>query len=639
MSRRYAVGAEWQPPAGTSFRLWAPDRGTVSVVVEGDGEYPLERDSDGYFSALIDVARPGTRYRFRLDGKDELLSDPASRFQPEGLDGPSEVTDGQAFRWTDDDWHGLSHKGQVLYEMHIGTFTHEGTWSAALEHLPKLNLLGITAIELLPVAEFQGSFGWGYDSVLQYAPSRLYGAPDDFKRFVNDAHKLGIGVLIDVVYNHFGAGDRFEEFTPQYFRTGAPEEWGRPVNFDPVTGSGAREYFVENVEYWVEEFHVDGFRIDAAHALSDQSDEHIIAEIVRRARRVAGDRGLFIISEDEPQQAHLARAPERHGFGVDAIWNEDFHHVAMVTATGRKEAYQHDHSGTPQELIATAKYGFLFQGQRYDWQDKARGTNARDLGPEQFVHYLQNHDQVANTATGGRFWQRVSPARARTLTTLFLLMPQTPMLFQGQEFAASTPFFYFLDRHGDLAAKVKEGRDQFLQQFPSLRDRRVEQRLPPPHDRATFERCKLNWTDYDRNESVVTLHHDLIAMRRTVPAFVRQPSAVKGELDGAVIAAEALILRYYDDRGSDRLLAVNLGPDLPVRSIADPLTAPPDGKEWFLEWSSEVPRYGGEGQREIDMTQRWTFPSETALIFALRPARPPKPFDKRAETERQRMIF
>jgi maltooligosyltrehalose trehalohydrolase len=637
--RRYPHGAEIAD-GGTAFRVWAPEHSSVTVVVEGSGEHQLQREDEGYFSALVPGVGAGARYRLRLDGGDELLADPASRWQPEGPDEPSVVVDPHAFRWSDKGWRGLSRKGQVIYELHVGTFTPEGTWAAAIAHLGKLQDLGITAIQMLPAFEFMGEFGWGYDVVLPYAPTHLYGTPEGLRRFVDAAHAQGLGVILDLVHNHFGRGNRFERFSPRYFNDALPNEWGRQVSFDALAARGAREFFVANALYWIEEFHADGFRFDAAHAMHDDGCEHILTEIVRRSREAAGDKELLIIAEDEPQQVRIITAPNEGGHGLDAVWNEDFHHTAMVAATGRNEAYQHDHNGAPQEFIGLAKYGFLFQGQRYDWQDKPRGTPALTFGPEQFVNYLQNHDQVANSASGLRFWQRCSPARARAITALFLLLPQTPMLFQGQEFAASTPFFYFLDKFGGLEGSVKEGREQFLEQFPSLRDRRILDQLPLPHDGSTFERSKLDWRDYDRHQPVVALHRDLIGMRRSERAFSRQPSGRKGEIDGAVIGPHALILRYFADNAADeRLVAANLGADLPIRSIADPLAAPPAGFEWWPIWSTGDPRYGGEGQRDIDTRQRWTLSADTVLVFAPRPKRPDKPFDKEAERARQQSIF
>ena len=636
--RRFPAGAE-PVEGGISFRVWAPAQQNVSVELEDGRGFPLVRELDGYFSAVLPV-EPGTRYWLRLGHEEQRFADPASRFQPLGLAGPSEIIDATGFEWTDAGWQGLSPEGQILYELHIGTFTPEGTWSAAIGRLPHLRDLGITAVELLPAAEFQGDFGWGYDGVLLYAPTRLYGRPDDMRRFIDAAHGHGLGVVLDAVYNHFGAGDEFAHFSPDYFRQGVDNEWGKALNFDARTARGARDYYVANAVYWIAEFHVDGLRIDAAHAMEDESEEHVIAELVRKARAAAGGRSLYFAAENEPQDANLARARERGGFGLDAVWNEDFHHSAMVAATARKEAYMHDHLGTAQELAASARYGFMFQGQRYDWQAKGRGSNAFDLRAMNFVNYLQNHDQVANTPGGHRFWQRTSPAQARAVTALFLLSPQTPLLFQGQEFAARTPFYYFLGVDGELARKITEGRLEFLQQFQSLRDEEARNRIAEPADEEAFYHSKLDWRDLERNGEVMRLHHDLIAIRKTDAAIGRQPSLRDGLFDAGILTPEALLMRYFADRPEDnRLLLVNLGHDLPVRSIPDPLSAPPPGLEWHQIWSSEDPVYGGYGRREVDLAERFTLPGEAAILFGLRPARPARPRDKAKERQWQLNIF
>ena len=619
--RRYPAGAE-PVEGGFSLRVWAPGHKSVEVHVEGGEVHQLARDKGGYFSAILPLTT-GQRYWLTLDAKPERLADPASRFQPEGPRGPSELVDPRSFAWTDKDWRGLNPHGQVFYELHIGTFTPEGTWDAAIGKLPHLKELGVTAIELMPLNEFDARFGWGYDGVLLYAPTRLYGRPDDVRRFVDAAHAHGLGVVLDVVYNHFGAGDKFETFSPHYFTDDA-NEWGRSINFSH-SAQGSRDYFVGNALYWIDEFHMDGLRIDAAHAMvDDESKEHVVAEIVRKARAVAGERGILITGESEPQDARLARPQDRGGYGLDAIWNEDFHHSAVAAATARNEAYLHDHVGAARELLATAKYGLLYQGQRYDWQDAPRGSNAFDLRPQSFVNYLQNHDQIANSATGERFWQRTSPAMARAMTAFFLLVPENPLLFMGQEFAASTPFFYFLGTEGRKQVdQVESGRLEFLQQFQSMRDPESSARMARPDDERTFARSKLDWTDAEGNAHILALHRDLLALRRTDPAISRQPSPRDGMLDGNLLSEDALLLRYFaDEPGDHRLLLVNFGRDLKLRSIPDPLTAPPTGLEWMRIWSSEDVRYGGDGRREMDLAERFTLTGECAVLFGLTPARP-----------------
>ncbi|HYO13039.1 MAG TPA: alpha-amylase family glycosyl hydrolase, partial [Thermoanaerobaculia bacterium] len=416
------MGAE-VVPEGVCFRVWAPRCERVEVVVEGpSGSWPVEMDLDvegnGYFSGLVPGAGAGALYRFRLDDG-EAFPDPASRFQPQGPYGPSQVVDPATFEWTDEDWPGIGRDGQVLYEMHIGTFTPEGTWGAAARELPELADLGITVLELMPVAEFPGEFGWGYDGVDLFAPYHVYGTPDDFRRFVDRAHAAGIGVILDVVYNHLGPdGNSLKRFSESYFTDRYKNDWGEAINFDGEDAGPVREFFLTNAGYWIQEFHLDGLRLDATQDVHDASDEHILVAIARRVREAAGKRSAYIVSENEPQDTRLVRPREEGGYGHDALWNDDFHHSTFVALTGRNEAYYTDYKGSPQEMISLVKYGYLYQGQRYSWQKQRRGTSALGLPPSAFVNFLQNHDQVANSARGERCHKLASPGKFRALTAL-----------------------------------------------------------------------------------------------------------------------------------------------------------------------------------------------------------------------------
>jgi maltooligosyltrehalose trehalohydrolase len=609
-TRRYPIGAELVE-AGVSFRVWAPKRSKVSVVVQGGGEHPLAREADGYFSGVAAGAERGTLYRFRLDRDETLYPDPASRFQPEGPHGPSEVVD-PAYAWRDEGWRGASLKGQVIYEMHVGTFTREGTYAAALEKLPLLKDVGITLIEMMPVNEFPGRFGWGYDGVDLFAPTRLYGRPDDLRRFIDGAHALGLGVILDVVYNHLGPdGNYLACFSDDYFTDRYENEWGEAINFDGRNAQGTRDFFIGNAAYWIDEFHFDGLRLDATQSIIDASEEHVITAIVRAARAAARGRGIVIVGENEPQQAKLVRPRESGGHGLDALWNDDLHHSAMVALTGRNEAYYEDHDGSPQEFISAAKHGYLFQGQFYAHQGKRRGAPALDITPAAFVSFVQNHDQIANSGRGLRLQQLTSPGRARAVTALILLMPSTPMLFQGQEFWASTPFLYFADHKPELAMLVRDGRHEFVSQFPSVASPDMRRLLHAPEDWNTFAACKLDWSEFERNAHAVALHRDLLRLRREDTVFAQQR---QGAVDGSVLGSEAFVLRYFG-RDDDRLLLVNLGRDLERRSIPDPLLAPPEGRGWRLLWSSEHPDYGGSGTPPIETKERWRIPGHAAVVM------------------------
>ncbi|HEY0140766.1 MAG TPA: malto-oligosyltrehalose trehalohydrolase [Thermoanaerobaculia bacterium] len=593
MKRRRPIGAE-PTREGTHFRVWAPAHDRVDIIVD-DREVPMQREPRGYFSALADVSA-GALYRYRIN--DELYPDPASRFQPDGPHGPSQVVD-PAFEWTDANWRGPEER-PVLYEMHFGTFTPEGTYTAAIEQLDALADLGVTVLEVMPVNEFPGTFGWGYDGVDIWAPTRLYGTPDDFRRFVDAAHARGLAVVLDVVYNHLGPdGCYLSKFTPAYFTDKYKNEWGDPLNFDGEESHGVREFFRENAAYWIDEFHLDGMRLDATQSLFDDSATHIIREIVEACRAAAGDRRVLMVAENEPQDRKLLTE-----YGLDTMWNDDWHHAARVALTGRNEAYYSDYTGRPQELISMARLGFLYQGQRYKWQKKRRGTPSFDLEPRSLVCYLQNHDQIANSATGARLQTLTSPGRLRAMTALLLLQPQTPMLFQGQEFAASAPFLYFADHTEKLAQSVAEGRRDFVSQFPSVKA--AQELLRLPHERATFESCKLDHAEREQHAEAFRLHRDLLRMRREWPHDAR--------LEGAVLGEECLALRWLAE--DDRLLIVNLGRALHLDPAPEPLLAPPSGAErWKLAWSTEAPEYGGTGTPELDTEENWRIPAQAAVVL------------------------
>ena len=594
-------------------RVWAPACRSLDVVVErrdanNRKPVPLVRDADGFFEGVID-ARAGDRYWFRLNGT-TLRPDPASRFQPEGPHGPSEIVDPTTFSWTDGTWGGVSAEGQVIYELHVGTFTREGTWRAAMDQLPYLAHLGITVIEMMPVAEFAGRYGWGYDGVDLYAPTHLYGRPDDLRAFVDRAHSLGIGVILDVVYNHVGPdGNYLAEFAPAYFTDRYRNDWGEAINFEGP--ASARMFFVENAGYWIDEFHFDGLRLDATQDIHDASAEHVIASIVRRVREAGGSRRTYVVAENEPQHPRIVRPHAERGYGADALWNDDLHHTAIVALTGIREAYYTDYKGSPQEFISAAKYGYLYQGQWYSWQKNARGEPDLDLPGYAFVAYLENHDQVANTPFGRRLHQLSSPARVRALTALTLLGPATPMLFQGQEFASSAPFLYFADHKPELAESIKSGRREFLAQFPSLTDPELVATLPSPVEKETFERCKLDLTERERHGAVYALHRDLLGIRKSDPVIRR---AAHERPDGAVLSSTAFLLRFRGGLDGDRLLIVNLGCDFDLTPIPEPLLAPPGGSRWVLQWSSASVRYGGQGRAPL-AEEHLHLPGETTILL------------------------
>ncbi|MFL5342990.1 MAG: malto-oligosyltrehalose trehalohydrolase [Gemmataceae bacterium] len=611
--RRYPIGAEVLPQGGAHFRVWAPKRQRVDVVLDGGAAFPLLAEGGGYFSGAVAAAGPGMLYRFRLDGEENLYPDPASRFQPAGPHGPSEVIDPAAYRWTCRDWPGVKLEGQIIYELHVGTFTPEGTFEAAAAQFAELAAAGITLLEVMPVADFPGRFGWGYDGVNLFAPCRLYGRPDDFRRFADRAHAAGLGVILDVVYNHVGPdGNYLGQFSDHYLTKRHENEWGDAINFDDPDSGPVREFFIANAGYWIDEFHLDGLRLDATQSIIDTSKDHVVATIGRRARQAADGRPIVIVAENEPQDTTLVRPLDRGGYGLDALWNDDFHHAARVAATGHAEAYYTDYHGTPQEFISAAKWGYLYQGQLYSWQQKRRGTPALDLPPAQFITFLDNHDQLANSGHGLPCRLLASPGRYKALTALTLLAPSTPMLFQGQEFGSTKPFFYFADHSGELAALVNRGRREFLAQFPSLDGPEAQVAIPDPADPETFRRCVLDFAERQANCEIYDLHRDLLRLRREDSVFRSQRH--RG-VDGAVLGPQAFALRFFADDGLDRLLLVNLGPDLRLREAPEPLLAPPAGCAWELHWSSEHVRYGGNGTPPLDVGQEnWRVAGEEGVV-------------------------
>src|SRR5215831_7925909 len=606
--RRYPIGAEVIGGNQTDFRVWAPKARGLNVVVQDDANakkmfHALTPEPNGYFSATIDVGI-GTRYRIRIDADEHCYPDPASRFQPDGPHGASCIVDPTKFRWSDANWVGLKLKGQTFYEMHVGTFTNEGRWRAAAEQLPELARIGITIIEMMPVAEFPGRFGWGYDGVDLFAPSHLYGTPDDLRTLIDHAHSLGVGVILDVVYNHFGPdGNYLGVFSDDYLVRGKGHEWGDVINFDGPSSGPVRDFFITNGRYWIEEFHFDGFRFDATHAIHDDSEEYIIGAVGRAAREAAGSRSIILIAENDLQEGKMTRPPSEGGDGLDGMWNDDFHHSAIVALTGNNVGYYSDYSGKPQEFISAAKYGFLYQGQALSWRQVLRGTPTLGVAAKHFVCFIENHDQIANTGPGERPRFQTSPGRYRAMTALLLLGPWTPLLFQGEEFGASSPFLFFADV-GDASVRheTRKGRAELLAPFLSLSEEETLRSLPAPDDPEAFSRCKLDFSEREKNRPLYDLHMDLLRLRREDSRFRLQSS---GGIDGAVLGPTSFVLRYFSEKKDDRLLIVNFGEQQILKPAAEPLLASPSNFRWETLWTSDSPRYGGADAMALATEEQW----------------------------------
>lgn len=634
--RRYPIGAELIGKNETHFRLWAPNAQNVDLVLEESADknakrsfQPLRREEGGYFSGSANVGA-GALYRFRVNNAEHFHPDPASRNQPHGPHGSSCVVDPTQFKWSDSNWRGLNMRGQIVYEMHIGTFTKEGTWKAAAEQLEELERIGITVVEMMPIADFPGNFGWGYDGVDLFAPYHVYGTPDDLRAFVDRAHSLGLAVILDVVYNHFGPdGNYIRVFSDHYFtKRYEHNDWGESINFDGDDCGPVREFFITNGRYWIDEFHFDGFRFDATQEVKDSSDEYIIGAIGRAAREAAKPRDIILVAENERQEAKLILPRPKGGDDLDAVWNDDFHHTAVVALTGKREAYYTDYLGSPQEFISAAKYGYLFQGQPYFWQEAPRGSTAFGARPEAFVSFIENHDQVSNTAFGERLRFQSSPGRYRAMTALLLLGPWTPLLFQGEEFGASTPFAFFTDvGDGPMREAIRKGRFAFLAQFPSFATKEVQERLPVPSDPTVFVGCKLDFTEREKNKELYDLHIDLLRLRREDVRFREQ---IPHGIDGAVIGPSIFVLRFFSEDGKqDRLLTVNFGEFRELNPVPEPLLAPPLGSEWEVLWSSESARYGGSGTADVVTQDNWRLPAEATVALRLVPEKQPRKQAKR----------
>jgi maltooligosyltrehalose trehalohydrolase len=609
---RLALGAE-SCAEGVRFRVWAPKRRRVEVLIENGLAVPLAPEAGGYFSGVVPEAAAGTLYRYRLDGED-CFPDPCARFQPEGPHGPSMVVDPAAYKWHDEDWLGITMAGQVIYELHVGTFTQEGTFAAAASELENLKQLGVTVIEVMPVAEFPGTRNWGYDGVNLYAPAHAYGDPEALKRFVDAAHGAGLSVILDVVYNHLGPdGNYLGAYSDHYFTDRYETDWGAAINFDGPESNEVREFFIRNACYWIAEFHMDGLRLDATDTIYDAGPVHVLSELSQRAREAGTPRNIILTAENEKQDVRLITPVTKGGFGLDAMWNDDFHHTAMVALTGRREAYYTDYRGTAQELISVVKRGFLYQGQRYKWQNQVRGTPVTTEPASAFVCFLQNHDQVANSLRGGRLHALTSPGRYRALTAVLLLAPGTPLLFMGQEFWASSPFLFFTD-HGDLADTVYQGRKKFLSQFPSIASLEAQRQVPHPNLVSTFEASKVDLSERTTHAGIYLFHQDLLRIRREDPVIAAQS---RERLEGATFGRDAFVLRFFGQDGDDRLLVVNLGAGFDYDPAPEPLLASPTGRPWQLLWSSDAPRYGGAGIVNPCREEGWKLPGESAVLFSV----------------------
>jgi maltooligosyltrehalose trehalohydrolase len=483
--------------AGVTFGLWAPSAHTVDVIVDGAAPEPMSFLGDGWYEATVTEGHDGSEYRFRIDGE-LLVPDPASRFQPNGPFGVSRVVDPHRFVWADDQWRGRPWAEAVIYEAHIGAFTPEGTYTALAGHLQDLRDLGITALELMPLADCPGARTWGYDGVLPFAPKESYGQPSDLKRLIERAHALGLMVFLDVVYNHFGPSANFLPHYAKNFFTDRQTPWGAGLNFDRAASHVVREFFIHNALYWLEEFHFDGLRFDAVHAIADESEQHILAELAERVRAAIYGREVHLIIENDKNETHwLERDDSCQPRFYTAQWNDDFHHCWHVLLTGETEGYYEDYASDPSRYLARSlAQGFAYQGElSAHLAGRKRGEPSGHLPPIAFTAFLQNHDQIGNRAFGERLSTIADSDRIRLARAILLLSPQIPMLFMGEEWQASSPFLYFVDFAADpaLSKAVREGRRSEFGRFKAFATAESSARIPDPTLEDTFRQSKLDW--------------------------------------------------------------------------------------------------------------------------------------------------
>lgn len=570
-------GAEVSTTGTTRFRLWAPAAHQVDLeLAAGDRrrEVAMTPAHGGWFAADEVAAPAGTRYSFRIDGGSSV-ADPASRSNPDDVHAPSMVVNPLAFEWSDAQWTGRPWEEAVIYELHVGTFTPAGTFAAAMERLDYLADLGVTAIELMPVADFPGRRNWGYDGVLPFAPDAAYGGVDDLKRLIDAAHGHRLMVLLDVVYNHFGPeGNYLNLYAPQFFDTEHTTPWGAALNFDGEQSRTVRDFFIHNALYWLDEYGFDGLRLDAIDRIVDDSSPDIIAELVARVREgPAAERHVHIVLENDRNEArYLGRDARNRPLHATSQWNDDLHHALHVVLTAEADGYYADYSAGPLRHVGRClAEGFAYQGEPSSYRGgAARGEPSRHLPPAAFVSFLQTHDQVGNRALGERIAHLADPQALRAAIACVLLAPSPPLLFMGEEFAASAPFFYFCDFGLHLAEAVTRGRRQEFGRFERFRDPATQAAIPDPNDPATCERSKLDWRELRTapHSQWLAFYRDCLRLRskHIVPRlFGMAPSG-----DFAIERDEVLYANWTLGDGSRLHLMANFGATLAHRVRQQP---------------------------------------------------------------------
>lgn len=590
MKRRHKMpfGAECLVDGSVRFRLWAPAARSVDLFLgeaglveagsreaENSAVRPMQSRDEGWFELVTDAAKAGSQYRFRINNE-QAVPDPASRFQRFDVHGPSEVVDPESFSWSDDNWRGRPWEETVLYELHVGAFTPAGTFAAAGERLDYLAELGITAIEIMPVSDFPGRRNWGYDGVFPFAPDNSYGTPNDLKNFIQSAHQRGIMVLLDVVYNHFGPeGNYLNAYAPQFFTARHKTPWGNAINFDGAGSRTVRDFFINNALYWLNEYHFDGLRLDAVHAIIDDSAPHFLTELADTVRAsVEANRHIHLVLENESNQAHYLRRGSRcEAHSYTAQWNDDIHHALHVPITGERDGYYLDYSDRPLERLGRCLLeGFAYQGEPSLFRNgETRGEPTTGLPPAAFISFLQNHDQIGNRAFGERIATIAKPAAAKAAASILLLAPSPPLLFMGEEFGSQTPFLFFCDFEKGLAEAVAAGRRNEFARFSRFSDPAARAGIPDPNADSTFENSRLDWQDVARpdHSEFLRLYRKLLKLRRQyIVPLLSHPCPVRGTYE--VLEKQGLRVDWRFADGSKLTLLANLN-DAPLLNISFPL--------------------------------------------------------------------
>jgi len=589
---------------GVRFRLWAPDCRSVSLCLDGPqaaSETPLQRSETGWYETVSAEAGPGTRYRFRIDG-DLRVPDPASRFQPDDVHGASEVIDPASYTWRHDSWKGRPWEETVLYELHVGTFSPEGTYRGVIDRLDYLVDLGVTAIELMPLADFPGKRDWGYNGAYPYAPDASYGRPDDLKALIDAAHGHGLMVFLDVVYNHFGPeGNYLHAYAKRFFDEDRHTPWGAAISFDKPDSAVVRDFYIHNVLYWIGEYRFDGLRFDAVHAIEDTSEPHILESLADAVHDTVGaERHIHLVLENDNKPRYLARAEDQAPLLYVAQWNDDFHNAVHVVLTGESNGYYVDYINSPlAHLGRCLAEGFTFQGEPIAYTNgEPRGEPSDHLPPLAFVNFLQNHDQTGNRALGDRISTLCSPEAVTAATAILLLSPSPPMLFMGQEWASEQPFLFFCDLGDDLTDSVRDGRRREFASFPEFSNPETLLRIPDPTAEATFHQSALDWNNRMVGEHALALglHRELIALRKAeiVPRLNGTPGhsgTAETREDGALTASWTL------GDGSRLALVANMS--------AEPATNPPDMPEGRLLYETTSPNGGNLEWKLPPWTVAW----------------------------------